>query len=182
MLLVKLYRNITSFILTECLFLIPLFLCSLSTCLRESSSTFETLIITNSINDHVGPAGKGLSVHFSSLSPALSILNLKIYPILTTPASSTHHLPSDTASATIITMHDAVQNPQISSIVNEIDSAAKAIDDGEKLIKGAQKRALLAARNLVATLEDPTETLFQHVFGVSASFIILPVVQTPAWD
>lgn len=72
-------------------------------------------------------------------------------------------------------MHAAVQNPQISSIVNEIDSAAKAIDDGEKLIKEAQKRALLAARNLVATLEDPTEMLFEHVFGVRASFIILPV-------
>ena len=72
-------------------------------------------------------------------------------------------------------MHAAVQNPQISSIVNEIDSAAKAIDGGEKLIKEAQKRALLAARNLVATLEDPTETLFQHIFGVSDSFIILPV-------
>ena len=121
---------------------------------------------------------QGLSVHFSFLSPALSILNLKIYPILTFPASRTHHTPSDTASAIIITMYATMQNPQISSIVGEIDSAAKAIDDGEKIIKEAQKRALLAARNLVATLEDPIETLFQHVFGVSASFVILPVRPT----
>ena len=75
-------------------------------------------------------------------------------------------------------MYATMQNPQISSIVGEIDSAAKAIDDGEKIIKEAQKRALLAARNLVATLEDPIETLFQHVFGVSASFVILPVRPT----
>lgn len=62
-------------------------------------------------------------------------------------------------------MNIPTQNAQISSIVSEIDSAAKAIRDGEEEIKKARKRTLLAARNLVATLEDPVETVFKHAFS-----------------
>lgn len=71
-------------------------------------------------------------------------------------------------------MNAQLQNAQISSIVSEIDSAAKAIHDGEEEIKTARKRALLAARNLVATLEDPAETVFKHAFSVGASPIHQP--------
>lgn len=77
-------------------------------------------------------------------------------------------------------MNIPTQNAQISSIVNEIDSAAKAIRDGEEEIKKARKRTLLAARDLVATLEDPIETVFKHAFSVSASFDILLFDQTIA--
>lgn len=70
-------------------------------------------------------------------------------------------------------MNIPTQNAQISSIVSEIDSAAKAIRDGEEEIKKARKRTLLAARNLVATLEDPVETVFKHAFSVSSFFAIL---------
>ena len=66
-------------------------------------------------------------------------------------------------------MNAQIQNAQISSIVSEIDSAAKAIHNGEEEIKKARKRALLAAKNLVATLEDPAEIAFKHAFSVGAS-------------
>lgn len=69
-------------------------------------------------------------------------------------------------------MNSVMQNSQISSIVSEIDSAAKAIHNGEEEIKKARKRALSAAKELVYALEDPMDIIFQRAFSVSHFFYI----------
>ena len=67
-------------------------------------------------------------------------------------------------------MTSLLNAPQISAIVGEIDSAAKALQDLDVAKDSARKRALAAAKNLVIALESPIEMIYQHAFSVNVSF------------
>ena len=56
---------------------------------------------------------------------------------------------------------------QIVSIVKEIDSATKAIQDSDTAKDVARKRAIAAAEDLLSTLKTPVEVIQQHAFSVS---------------
>ena len=67
-------------------------------------------------------------------------------------------------------MASLLNTPQISAIMAEIDTAAKAIQDLDVAKDSARKRALVAAKNLVVALESPIEMIYQHAFNVNFSF------------
>ena len=67
-------------------------------------------------------------------------------------------------------MTSLLNAPHLSEIVEEIDSAAKAIQDLDVAKDSARKRALAAAKNMVIALESPGDMILQHAFTVNVSF------------
>ena len=63
-------------------------------------------------------------------------------------------------------MNNTTQTAQISSLVQELNKACIVIQDSELQKEAARSRALSAAKDLLAKLESPAETIFQHAFSV----------------
>ena len=71
-----------------------------------------------------------------------------------------------TFSIIAATMNSPSSIGQISAIVRDLNQACTAINESEIQKEGARRRALSAARELVAELENPTETIFQQILSV----------------
>ena len=67
-------------------------------------------------------------------------------------------------------MNNSTQTVQISTIVQELNAACTIVSDSELQKEAARLRALSAARDLVATLEKPAETIFQNAFSVGTVY------------
>ncbi len=58
------------------------------------------------------------------------------------------------------------QSAQISNIVGELNKACTVMKDSDQQKEAARLRAVSAAKDLVAKLENPAETILQHAFSV----------------
>ena len=63
-------------------------------------------------------------------------------------------------------MNTSIQTAPISTIVQELNKACTIISDSDLQKEAARLRALSAAKDLVAKLENPAETILQHAFSV----------------
>lgn len=63
-------------------------------------------------------------------------------------------------------MNTSLQTAQISSIVQELNKACTIISDADLQKEAARLRAISAAKDLVAKLENPAEIILQHAFSV----------------
>ena len=63
-------------------------------------------------------------------------------------------------------MNNTLQTPQISNIVQELNKACTFITDADLQKEAARLRAISAAKDLIAKLEHPAETILQHATSV----------------
>ena len=63
-------------------------------------------------------------------------------------------------------MDRSTQSAQISNIMQELNKACTVMKESDQQKEAARLRAISAAKDLVAELEKPAETIFQHAFSV----------------
>ena len=63
-------------------------------------------------------------------------------------------------------MNHSTSTAQVSIIVQELNNACTIIKNSELQKEAARLRAISAAKDLVAKLESPAETIFRDAFSV----------------
>ena len=63
-------------------------------------------------------------------------------------------------------MNNSTQSAQISTTVQELNEACTIMRDSDLQKEAARLKAVSAAKDLVARLENPAETILQHAFSV----------------
>ena len=85
---------------------------------------------------------------------------------------------SPVSSIIAVKMNNSEHTARISAIVQDLNKACTIITDSELQAEAARLSALSAARDLVAKLENPAETIFQHAFSVRAVHGHLPRISS----
>ena len=65
-----------------------------------------------------------------------------------------------------VKMNDSTPTPQLSTIVQELNEACGIISNSDLKKEAARLRAISAAKDLVAKLENPAETILRDAFSV----------------
>ena len=69
-----------------------------------------------------------------------------------------------------VKMNNSEHTARISAIVQDLNKACTIISDSELQAEAARLSALSSAKDLVAKLENPADTIFQHAFSVRAVY------------
>ena len=102
---------------------------------------------------------KGIRLFLTCLEDSLESLA----QVNTNPTTSELPLTSYNVA---VKMNTSLQTAQISSIVQELNNACTIISDADLQYEAARLRAISAAKDLVAKLENPPEIILQHAFSV----------------